>query len=61
MDYETLATGGDQFKEDKLPITHEGRLIWDVDKFKDTFPVKEYTPEEWEAIQREELERANNF
>lgn len=59
--YETLATGGNQFKEERLPITHEGRLIWDVDKFKEPIEVPVLSPEEWkEQVKQEEL-RADNF
>lgn len=59
--HETLATGGDQFKEDKLPIEYEGELIWDVDKFKDTPYIPSMSKEELEKEEQEALKRADNF
>lgn len=59
--YETLALGENQFKEDKIPIYHEGRLIWDVDKFKDTPIIIPSSLEELEKEELEALKRADNF
>lgn len=54
--YETLALGGDQFKKDRVPIEHEGHLIWDTDKF-----LKTMTQEEWDKLVKEEEQRAEDF